>query len=289
MQLRIAHSTSVQNILRSEAAAVMAACEIHSQCNFVKLFSPSFPHILEKIFFSLDYESYKNCLEVNSEWKGVLTSERYKTKGRTVFTKEIVEDERKLHWAAMTGRRDDVRLLLASGMVNVNCKDSVLYCRTPLHLAVMSGDKEVAKLLIDSSAGVNLADEYGQTPLHWAADKGNSEVAKLLIECGADPNVCTKNGSTPLHMAAYYGDKDLALLLVDGKEELAKILIDSGADTNVADEDGQTPPHIAAKKGYKEVVKLLIKEGADMDKADNNGKTPRHQMDWLEFCRSSCN
>ena len=142
--------------------------------------------------------------------------------------------------------------------------------------------KLAAKLLIDSSAGVNLADEYGQTPLHWAADKGNSEVAKLLIECGADPNVCTKNGSTPLHMAAYYGDKDLALLLVDGKEELAKILIDSGADTNVADEDGQTPLHIAAKKGYKEVVKLLIKEGADMDKADNNGKTPRHHMDWLK-------
>ena len=95
MQLRIAlaHSTSVQNILRSKAAAIMAAYEIHIRHNFVQLFSPNFPHILEKIFFSLDYESYKNCLEVNSEWKGVLTSERHKTMGKSVFKKEIVEDE----------------------------------------------------------------------------------------------------------------------------------------------------------------------------------------------------
>merc|ERR1739836_351950 len=96
MQLRIAYSTSVQNILRSEAASIMAANEIQSWCNFVQLFSQNFPHILEKIFFSLDYETYKKCLEVNSEWKGILTSERHKTKGRSVFKKEIVEDEKKL-------------------------------------------------------------------------------------------------------------------------------------------------------------------------------------------------
>ena len=103
----------------------MAAHEIHGRCNFVQLFSPSFPHILEKIFFSLDYQSYKNCLEVNSEWKGVLTSERYKKKGRSVFEREIVEDEWKLQEAAEMDRREEVSMLLASGMVDVNCEDTV--------------------------------------------------------------------------------------------------------------------------------------------------------------------
>ena len=66
----------------------MAADEL----NLNALFSKNVPHILEKIFFSLDYESYKICLEVNSEWKELLTSERYITKGKTVFKEEIMKD-----------------------------------------------------------------------------------------------------------------------------------------------------------------------------------------------------
>ena len=180
----------------------MAAYEIHNRCNFVKLFSPSFPHILEKIFFSLDYESYKNCLEVNSEWKGILTSERHKTKGRSVFKNEIVEDERKLLGAARHGKRDEARMLLASGMIDVNCKETVQRTCfdyeaevligadlnvhsnyrgwTPLHIAVRHGHEEVVRFLIDRGAGVNLADEYGGTHLHLAADNGHTEVTHSL-------------------------------------------------------------------------------------------------------------
>merc|ERR1712154_732796 len=41
------------------------------------LFTRSVPHILEKIFFSLDYESFVRCSEVNRTWNGLLTSEPY--------------------------------------------------------------------------------------------------------------------------------------------------------------------------------------------------------------------
>ena len=207
----------------------MDAGEFSSGCNFVPLFSSSFPHILEKIFFSLDYESYKNCLEVCNEWKGVLTSDRYKTKGRSVFKEEIGEDEKKLSTAVRQDNRDEVRMLLASGMINVDCK-----CgyggNKPLHAAAGGGLKEVAELLIESGAEVNKSGYRGRTPLHFAAINGQKEVSQLLIEHGADPNVVNNYGSTPLHLAARNGHK-----------EVTKLLIERGTDMDKADNDGYTP------------------------------------------------
>ena len=43
-------------------------------CAFDKLFTNSVPHILEKVFFSLDYNSFKSCLEVSRTWNEQLTS-----------------------------------------------------------------------------------------------------------------------------------------------------------------------------------------------------------------------
>lgn len=68
--------------------------------SFDTLFTKSFPHILEKIFFSLDYASYKTCMEVKKAWNELLKSESYHKKSKTVFYKGILEDEKKLHRAS---------------------------------------------------------------------------------------------------------------------------------------------------------------------------------------------
>ena len=62
-------------------------------CAFDKLFSMNVPHILEKIFFSLDYESYKKCLEVSYAWNELLKSEQYLKIGKCEFQDELSEDE----------------------------------------------------------------------------------------------------------------------------------------------------------------------------------------------------
>ena len=59
---------------------------------FDKLFSRNVPHILEKIFFSLDYESYKNCLEVSDTWEELLMSEKYQKKGKAAFQDDLKRD-----------------------------------------------------------------------------------------------------------------------------------------------------------------------------------------------------
>ena len=47
-------------------------------CGFDTLFtSVNMPHILEKIFFSLDYDSLKACRQVNGAWRQLLSSDKY--------------------------------------------------------------------------------------------------------------------------------------------------------------------------------------------------------------------
>ena len=52
---------------------------------FDLLFKRNVPHILEKIFLYLDYESYKSCLMVNKRWNQFLTSDSFKRIGKSTF------------------------------------------------------------------------------------------------------------------------------------------------------------------------------------------------------------
>ena len=54
-------------------------------CRFGLLMSGNFPHIWEKIFLTLDYESFKTCLRVCKTWAEVLRSEPFNKKAQSVF------------------------------------------------------------------------------------------------------------------------------------------------------------------------------------------------------------
>ena len=88
--------------------------------DFDTLFTKARPHVLEKVCLSFDYETFKNCLEVNEAWKNVLTSKAFQKKAKVVFQKEIMEDEEKLPMRSREGNTEEVRKLLSSGMVNVD-------------------------------------------------------------------------------------------------------------------------------------------------------------------------
>ena len=57
---------------------------------------------------------------------------------------------------------------------------------TPLGLAALLDQYEIAELLIQKGASVNFKGGDGGTALHAAAFLGRLEVAKLLIENGAN-------------------------------------------------------------------------------------------------------
>ena len=55
---------------------------------------------------------------------------------------------------------------------------------SPLHSAAHNGQKELAKLLIDSGAEINAKMDNGQTPLFMAEEKGFKETAELIKQFG---------------------------------------------------------------------------------------------------------
>jgi len=75
----------------------------------------------------------------------------------------------------------------------------------PIHLAVLKGNGEIIKLLLDNGAKIDLeADNKDKaTPLHWAAFFNQKEMVSLLIEAGAPINALDATGGTPLDSAAF--------------------------------------------------------------------------------------
>ena len=108
-----------------------------------------------------------------------------------------------LHLAAENGSKEVVKLLIKYG-ANVNAYGAVSVpvtatlhvfaprvikiSKTPLHIAVERGYKDIAELLIKHGADVNAKDRYGETPLHYAARVGRRDIAELLIKHGANVN-----------------------------------------------------------------------------------------------------
>ena len=233
----------------------------------IGLFDRAVPHILEKIFFCLDYESYKKCLKVNRSWRELLASASYLKKAKDFFKEEIWNDESKLCLVAGGGDLFEVKKVL-NPLMDVNCVRG-WYKDTPLLKAfrtVESRDTDIYKLLLEAGANPNMRNLLLDTPLHYAARYDNKDAIKFLLKAGADPSKKDSFGYTPLHNAAEYGNKDAV-----------KVLLEVGEDPNKTNKTGTTPLHRAAISVNKEVIKMLVDAGADPNKKDRYGDTPLHK------------
>src|SRR5947209_10776504 len=77
--------------------------------------------------------------------------------------------------------------------------------------AAMKSDKAALRTLLQQKADVNAAQADGATALHWAVYRDDLEMADLLINAGAKLDVANREGITPLQMASLYGNA----LLID--------------------------------------------------------------------------
>ena len=112
-------------------------------------------------------------------------------------------------WAAVSqGNLEAVKRHLAAG-ADINgtfiAPGIPVSGATPLHLAVLSDQRQIAQVLIEKRANINAKaeDEHGGTPLHWAAVLGRIKMAGRLIDAGADVNIKDNNGYTPLDWTHY--------------------------------------------------------------------------------------
>jgi len=187
-----------------------------------------------------------------------------------------------------------VKMLLAENVVDVNRADLNGY--TALHFAAQIGSVEIAKYLItEKKADVNVEIfELGETPLIRAVMYGNFEIVKLLLENDANVNQITKTGRTALHFAAELGDLEIVEHLIKNKVDvnlgtgtalmmatiennfdIVKILLKNEADVNKISLNGYTALHFAVKNGSLEIAEYLIKNNADIDLGnEEHGDTP---------------
>ena len=87
-----------------------------------------------------------------------------------------------IHTAAMMGNIEAVKQHLAA-VADVNTKGGS-FGGTPLHIAAIGGQKEIAELLIAKGADVNAKRDDGWTPLMDAAQEGYMEIVELLRKHG---------------------------------------------------------------------------------------------------------
>ncbi|XP_055307106.1 putative ankyrin repeat protein RF_0381, partial [Sitodiplosis mosellana] len=96
----------------------------------------------------------------------------------------VNDNQALLHYAINTGHPEIVKVLIEKGAnVNVKCRNQM----TPLIVAVMKGDIDSVKLILDHGVEkIDDTDKERHTALLYASSSGNKEMSKLLIQNGAN-------------------------------------------------------------------------------------------------------
>jgi len=160
---------------------------------------------------------------------------------------------------------------------------------TALHFAARQGSARAVEVLLEHGANVNaLTPGDGVSPLLIAAVNGQYDIATYLLAHGADPNLANRSGVAPLYAVVniewaprmFYPQPRAQLQQAASYLELMKLLLDHGADPDArlirktwftqfnfdllrVDDGGATPFWRAAYASDIAAMKLLVQYGAD--------------------------
>ncbi len=204
------------------------------------------------------------------------------------------------------GQPTVARLLIARG-ADVNAAGAGY---TALHAAVLRGDVDSVRALLDAGADVNArlakgspvrrfgsqwalpSTLAGATPLLVAAAYLEVEAAQALLARGADVRLGLTDGTTPLLAAAgaaiqkearpidlarwHLVDSDTPVVPRDERDAVAIVtsLLDAGAGVNTVNESGDSALHAAASAQMLDLIQLLADRGAALEVPNKAGLTP---------------
>ncbi|XP_060063294.1 SH3 and multiple ankyrin repeat domains protein 1-like [Ylistrum balloti] len=135
---------------------------------------------------------------------------------------------------------------------------------TPLHRAVLAGNTEAVKTLLDLGASPNLKDARGLTPLYYcAAHSCNPICVEMLLMEKAIIGATDEQGWMEIHQACHNG-------LVQHLE----YLLSYGADMDIQNANGNTALHVCAINNQESCARVLLFRGANKEIVNLNHQTP---------------
>jgi serine/threonine-protein phosphatase 6 regulatory ankyrin repeat subunit B len=212
-----------------------------------------------------------------------------------------------LYVAAMVGNLDIVRTLLAA-KPDLDWRDpmfgttALMQALAPFRfnssnqLQPSNSRWDIARLLVEAGANVNVMTKTGVTALMLAAEESSptslAMVRALLaahadvngggtagarqglrlspISTGGNPDSYARGGYTALGLAASAGRVEVVQALLDANAQRAA---NPSSVVNAKQPGGNTPLTIASAKGHSDIVRLLLAAKADVSAADDDGKT----------------
>lgn len=150
-----------------------------------------------------------------------------------------------------------------------------------LHVAAVNDHREVALILMDKDAEINLKERNGLTPLHLACYEAYFEMVEILIENDANVNDQNKDGFTPLHVTLAGQRRKLPgllglMLLGQPNEDSDRVkiscfLLNNGAEIQIQDKNGKTPLQVCRSQRVKTSVENFIKEREQEERQTGSG------------------
>lgn len=193
-----------------------------------------------------------------------------------------------------SGDINSVKEVLSNHSIDVNSTD--YYGETPLFRAIYQDNIELAQLLLDNGADINIKSNNGETILYLSClNYADLSTINWLLEHGANPNITDNKGKTALDVILDGGAFDYAYDIIEtlvnhgaevhdanrlltgscitDKVELAAKAIELGADINNSDWGGDTPLNFASSEGYLDIIEMLLDKGADVNARSAIGMT----------------
>uniref|UniRef100_A0A8D0BQH4 BCL3 transcription coactivator n=1 Tax=Salvator merianae TaxID=96440 RepID=A0A8D0BQH4_SALMN len=240
-------------------------------------------------------------LEVSSPYSMLCSVEPQLALDIAMATKQDEDGDTPLHIAVVQGNLLIVRQLITLFRQGQRDLDTFNNLRqTPLHLAVITAQSALVKLLLACGASPMVLDRNGQTALHLACEHGSLQCLQELLDGSPTPlDLEARNfeGFTPLHIAVGTSNQDLTLTLLEhgadidavdiksGRSPLlhavennnldvVELLLQHGANVNAQSYGGNTALHAASGRGLLDMLRLLVRNGADSSLKNYHNDTP---------------
>jgi ankyrin repeat protein len=160
-----------------------------------------------------------------------------------------------LHYAVGQFNNGPVVRVLVNFMVAGGLETRDAGGMTALHKAVISGDCDSVKALLNGGADIDARTNRGLTAIHLAAQCPIQSIFELLLNATSNVRAIDSDGWTALHFAA----------ASDTSGERVKRLVESGWDIEAqvtrGSQKGWKPLHLALWEGWERSISYLLFKG----------------------------